>query len=333
MSNIFITLDYELFFGSNSGTQEKSIINPTNRLLEVLDKFQIKATFFVDSGYLIKLDDYRKKYSILENDYKTILEQIMRLDRDGHDIQLHIHPHWEDSYFNGKKWIIDTSRYKLDDFSSEKIDDIVYRYKKVLTDIVGEKVFVYRAGGWCMQPFSTIKDALKKNNIWLDSTVFRGGKNSSKTHTFDFTNAPNKRYWRFDDNPLVENKDGFFTEIPIADYKISPLFYWKFAFFKKFGGENFSGFGDGVAATSTSKWDKVKMLITFSQGVVSLDGYRIAYLEKAFKLFKQQNKEKNFVIIGHPKAMNFFSLNKLDSFIRKNNNENYTIYSKEFNHE
>ena len=157
--NIFITLDYELFFGSYSGTQEKSIINPTNKLLEVLNKYDLKASFFVDSGYLIKLDEYRKKYTKLEHDYKIIVNQIIELSKNGHDIQLHIHPHWEDSYYDGSKWVLDNRRYRLHEFSDEDIDKIVYQYKKVLTDIVGKKVFTYRAGGWCIQPFEKLSEA------------------------------------------------------------------------------------------------------------------------------------------------------------------------------
>jgi len=328
MSNIFITLDYELFFGSNSGTQEKSIIEPTNRLLKVLNKFQIKATFFVDSGYLLKLDEYRKKYSILEKDYQTIMEQIKSLDKKGHDIQLHIHPHWEDSYFDGKKWIIDTSRYKLHDFPSDEIEDIVYRYKKVLTDIVGDKVFVFRAGGWCMQPFDKIKDALKKNNIWLDSTVFKNGKNNSKTHFFDFTKAPDKTKWKFENDPLIEDTNGFFTEVPISSYKVSPLFFWELAFFKKFGGKEHRAFGDGFA-TGGSKWDKLRMLTRSTYSVVSIDGYKSSYLLKAYNTFSKNKNNENFVVIGHPKALTQYSLKNLEKFINSTNFE-FTTYYKRF---
>jgi len=45
------------------------------------------------------LIEYRKRYSVLENDYKKIINQITKLNKEEHDIQLHIHPHWEDSYF------------------------------------------------------------------------------------------------------------------------------------------------------------------------------------------------------------------------------------------
>ena len=55
--------------------------------------------------------------SILKKDYDLITQQIQKLSAEGHDVQLHIHPHWEDSTFDGIEWIFDTNRYKLSDFS------------------------------------------------------------------------------------------------------------------------------------------------------------------------------------------------------------------------
>jgi len=148
MKNILITLDYELFFGGDSGMVANCMLTPTHKLLEVLDRHNIKATFFVDSGYLVRAKAEQGKSEKLSKEYKAVVNQIKKLDEAGHSIQLHIHPHWEDSYHDGERWVMDTTRYKLHDFSEDEIDDIVYRYKKVLTDIVGDKVFAYRAGGW-----------------------------------------------------------------------------------------------------------------------------------------------------------------------------------------
>ena len=313
--NTYITFDYELFFGSSSGTLENSIIKPTNRLIEIANKYNVKFVFFVDSGYLIKLQEYKLKYPKLEADYKKITSQIKKLHNLGHSIQLHIHPHWEDSYFNGEEWIIDTKRYRLHEFSSKEIDDIVFRYKKVLTNIVGDSIFAYRAGGWSIQPFNKLKDAFKKHNIWLDSTIFYGGKNLSKTHYFDFTKAPKKSVWNFEDDPLIEQKDGFFKEIPISSVKLNPLFYWKFAFTKKFASKKFKIYGDG-RAVGASKKDILKMLFIPSYSALSCDGYKSSLLDTVYSKYLRQYYH-NLVIIGHPKAQSEYSLEKLEEFIKK----------------
>jgi len=320
-NNILITLDYELFFGAKVGSLKNCILYPTNRLLNILDKYDIKATFFVDSGYLVKLEEFKNKFPYLEKEYDDVVRQIKELDKNGHNIQLHIHPHWEDSYFDGNNWIMNTKRYRLHAFNESEIEDILFRYKKVLTNIIGDKIFAHRAGGWCMQPFDKLKNAFKKHNIWLDSTVFENGMNHSKTHYFDFRNSPKKIEWNFEDDPLVENKNGFFKEFPISAYRLSPLFFWKLVFFKKFGSKEHNTFGDGAAAGGSKK-DKVRMLTSFTNSVVSIDGYKSSFLQSAYDAFLQKNNN-NFIIIGHPKAMSEYSLKKLEEFIIKNKNSNF----------
>lgn len=51
--NVFFTIDYELFLGGNTGTVRNCLIRPLNALTELLDKYQIKLTLFVDAAYLL----------------------------------------------------------------------------------------------------------------------------------------------------------------------------------------------------------------------------------------------------------------------------------------
>ena len=310
MRKILITLDYELFFG-NSGTIEKTIINPTEKLLEILDKYNIKASFFVDSGYIIKLKEYMNDFEVLKKDYDLITQQVKKLSKEEHDIQLHIHPHWEDSFFDGENWVFDTNRYKLSNFSDLEIDDVVKRYSSVLEGITSIKPSVFRAGGWCIQPFDKMADALYKYGIRIDSTIFPEGKTITPSKSFDFTNTPVKNNWRFSEDPLIEVENGNFFEIPISSVTTTPLFYFKFILNKFFGGEQQKAYGDG-SAISNSKKHIFELLLKPSSSVASIDGFKATLLDKC----ANQNKEQ-LVLIGHPKAFSPFSLKELDSFINK----------------
>ncbi len=318
---IFVTLDYELFFGSNTGTVEKSIIYPTDELIKISKQYDIRMIFFVDAGYINKLNEFRKKYANLNSDYNQLVAQIETLHNLGHDIQLHIHPHWEDCYFDGNKWCIDSSRFRLHEFNNDEINQIVTEYKNTLINIVGDKIFAFRAGGWCIQPFDKLKRALKSNNIWLDSTVFNGGENASKTHYYNFKNTPKEAFWKFEDDPLKKSPTGYFTEIPISSCKLSPLFFWKMAFLRKVQAKSINWFGDGVPV-SPSKSYVMKLLTQPSYSVVSIDGYKASFLQKAYNKYNNENTLHNFVIIGHPKALSRYSLKKLDLFVKENINNN-----------
>lgn len=326
--NIYITLDYEIYFGENHGTVEKCIIHPSSELIRISEKHNVKFVFFVDCGFVLKLDEFRKKYPVLEADYQKLVSQIKYLSDTGHDVQLHIHPHWEDSIFNGEKWLIDVSRYKLAAFSEPEIADIVSRYKKVLTDITGKPVFAYRAGGWCLQPFSKLKAAFVANGVTLDSSVFRNGFFESNEYSYDFRNAPDKDIYRFEDDVVVENKNGTFTELPISAIRNSPLFFWKLFLLGRKNPYMHKPLGDGRAMPAPGY--RKRLLTQFTNNPVSVDGYNAELLERSLSHLQKQNKQ-HMVVIGHPKALSRHSIIKIEAFIKNNKDKHsFTTFTKEF---
>ena len=326
--NIYITLDYELYFGEKHGTVYKCIIFPTNELIKIAEKYNVRFTFFIDAGFLLKLDEFRSKYPTLEEDYKAVTEQIKYLSETGHDIQLHIHPHWEDSYYNGLNWIFDLKRYKLVDFNEIEIEDIVSKYKKVLTDLTEKKIFAYRAGGWCLQPFGKLKSAFIKNEISFDSSVFKNGFYTSNHYSYDFRSAPDKDLYRFEEEPEIENTIGYFTELPISAIKNSPFFFWKLFLLGRKNPYLHKPLGDGIAMPAPGQ--RKKMLSRYTNCTVCIDGYNAKLLQKALMQL-QKKKFKQMVVIGHPKALSRYSIQKLEEFVNKNcNKNNFTTFTKNF---
>ena len=316
--NIYITLDYELFFGEKSGSVENCILQPTEAILKIVDAYGVKLVCFVDVGYLFKLEEQKDKFPNLQEDYTKVTSQIRHLAENDHGIDLHIHPHWEDSYYDGSKWVFDTSRYKLADFSPDEINRIVTKYTETLKRISGKEPKAYRAGGWSAQPFKEIGKALLKNNIAIDSSVFPGGYYNSSDQYYDFRNVEAfKNRYKFSDNLMEEDPGGNFTEIPISSQKVSPLFFWKFSFHKIMKQDKHQAFGDGLAISKTKK-DILSLLFSPSNSVVSVDGYKASYLKKSYNLYKK-NKVEDFVIIGHPKAFTDYSLSQIDRFLKNLN--------------
>lgn len=324
--NIYITLDYELFFGKQTGTVSQCVIEPTRQLLAILDPLSIKATFYVDAGYLMALQRQKDDVPQLQSDYDLIAGQIRELAQAGHAIQLHIHPHWEDSFFKDGSWHIDTSRYRLADFSEAEVMELVTRYHEVLRGISGVACSSYRAGGWSAQPFEAIGKALLANNIQRDSTAFPGGYYNSDDQFYDFRSIQDfTTYYRFTEDPNQPEKEGVFEEIPISAHRVSPLFFWRFVWVKLFGGKSHEAYGDGQAITK-EKSDVLRLLTRYSRSVVSMDGYKASYLREAFNRYaKHADHATNFVIIGHPKAFTPYSLKQLKGFISRTDPVQYQL--------
>ncbi len=323
MANIFLTFDYELFFGRKTGSVEKCLLEPTSRLMQLGEKFKAKFTFFVDVMYLMKLSSYQTDHG-LRKDYTLILAQLTELINKGHDIQLHLHPHWLNAVYNGE-WHLDYSNYRLQNFSEEDVCEIIRSSVTYLESITNRKVFAFRAGGWCLQPFAKLNQPFVKNGVWLDSTVYHKGYNHSPTHYYDFRNAPDLDTWKFEQDPLLFEKNGFFTELPISSCTVSPLFFWRLLIIKTFFHQKYLSAGDGEAI-SKSKSQLMRMMLLPTHSVVSVDGYKAAIVQSAFKKSLAHGKE-NFVIIGHPKAMSKFSIDILEKFLSKTSKHGHLLCS------
>ncbi|AYO17484.1 hypothetical protein D0812_24275 [Vibrio owensii] len=329
--NIHFTLDYELFFGSNSGTVTNSIIEPTNKLLEILDSRNIKCTFYVDIGYICRAQEL----CVDGRNVEALISHLKMLNSEGHDLQLHIHPHWEDAVFEADKWVFDLSRYRLSDFSSVEAHNVIYKYYQEFEKIGLPKPIGFRAGGWCIQPFHLLLEPFKALGINVDSTVYAKGYNSSSIKGFDFRNAPHGNSWRFSNDPCNEVVDGDFYELPISSLKVNPLFFWRFTLCRLLGiftsNSLHKPFGDGVSVHN-KKADILRMLLSSTTTVASFDGYKSSLLNDYYSNnIREYGDDSDLVLIGHPKSLSNFSLINIENFLNTHIDSNFLTLSNWYN--
>jgi len=316
---LIVSLDYELYFGHSTGSIERCLILPTDTLIDVLKPYHIKLSLFVDVGFLCALKQQGQHNAVLMRQYDKVAQHLGRLAKKGHDIQLHIHPHWEDSFYQKDRWHIDVSRYRLHDFNPCEQADIVDRYKQTLQALTDQPVFAYRAGGWCLQPYAKIQKALKQADIWLDSTVFYQGISTDPIRWFDFTRVIDKDFWYFSADPVQEDPQGESFEVPISAVRVNPAFFWKMILVKKFlKHKKHVGYGDGISMTA-SKAYYLRLLSAFTYSVVSIDGLKVDLVEKALTQKVAAGAEL-LNVMGHPKALTPYSITRFGEIIEKNKN-------------
>ena len=226
MKKLILSFDYELFFGTQSGTVDKSLIYPTNLLLDAMDANGLKGSFFVDWQMLKYLKEEGTDRTL--SDLEKIENQLCDIVRRGHRIELHIHPHWVDAKYNGDgTWdFTDFNHYSLNSFEE---DEIVQMFKegttlltmlarKVKTDY---KICAFRAGGWAVQPFDKLKRAFKEAGIKIDSSCSYNQYYDCKYSTYDFRSEflRDKDEYRFTDDILKSVSNGEYIEVPISTFK------------------------------------------------------------------------------------------------------------------
>jgi hypothetical protein len=321
--DFILGLDYELFFGNAPGTAQYCLIEPTEHLLAACADSGLKVTLFVDAGYLLALR--RGTGSKPRGDLKTIAGQLAGLKRQGHEVQLHIHPHWEDSSVT-EGVQLDVRRYRLHDFAPPERTQIAATYKSILEELADQEVTAYRAGGWCIQPFAAIRESLQTAGIQIDSTVYRGGHNRDGGRSFDFTHAPDRDFWRFSDNPAVPDDDGEFLEIPISSVAMAPTDYLKEQLARKLRPSiEHASFGDGLFLDHEPGY-YWRLLSRRSTSPASVDGFKAQFLRRAYD--QVQRRGGNLLnVMGHPKSLTRGSLRHLTQFLGEKTFNFHTVSS------
>ena len=221
---IILSYDYELFFGDMSGTVQKSIIEPTYKILNALESVGLKGSFFVDWQMLKYLREANTERT--KEDLKLITEQLHDIVYRGHRIELHIHPHWVDAKYNGDgTWnFSDFSHYMLSTFNEVEITSMFVEGCNLLNNIAREvepnySIIAFRAGGWAVQPFPMLKEAFRASGIKIDSSTSFGAFNLKEDQKYDFRKMPKKAVYRFSEDVTIEDAKGEFIEVPISSYK------------------------------------------------------------------------------------------------------------------
>ena len=234
MKTSIYTFDYELFLGGypvTSGSIESSLITPTFNILNIFSKYKIeKAIFFVDTMFIYRLTEISKENDLAKRDLERIYKQLNNIINNGHYIFPHIHPHWLDAKYlpDINQWdLTNLSKYRFTSLTKQerefvfqesfKIINFIYNFEK--QDFIG-----YRAGGWCIEPFSDFKDYFYKYNIQYDFSVLKGVISNTNAWNYNFKSSPKSPIYKFGSYVLIEDKNGSFTEFQISSFKYNIIF-------------------------------------------------------------------------------------------------------------
>lgn len=331
---ILITFDYELFLGNRSGSAEDCLFTPTDSILEVIERHGAKAIFFVDTTHLLRLQGHVEKYDSCKKDMERISSHISAICQRGHEVFPHLHPHWLDAAYlpETNEWkLTSTDKYRFyhlnDSERSEIFDGSIELLKKIIKPVVPDyRLDGYRAGGWCIQPFSVFEPYFKKHHIKYDFSVLGGFYLFSNAQYFDFSEAPDTSSYRFESDVVKEDPNGAFTELNISSIyipkniqfldKVFHKIYYKFT-----GDHSFSR-GEGQIAVKIDP-SLVKPQ-TEGHDILDSSWERVAIelmsqvKQPLYKKFLRENDYMHF--ISHPKMLTKLTIKMFDDFLSYANN-------------
>ena len=160
---------------------ESRVLKNTNKILDLFEKYEIKATFFT-LGYIAeKFPDLIKK-----------------IDGKGHEIASHSYSH------------LDIRKTTEKDFEKD-----IKKSIEILEKITGKKVFGFRAPYFSIDKKSFWAMKILSKYFKYDSSIF-----PVKTPLYGIRNAPRNIYKPDLTNPSIEDPKSELIEIPLATDKI-----------------------------------------------------------------------------------------------------------------
>ena len=331
MKEVLLTIDYEVFLGKETGSVKDCMIEPTEKLISIIKHNNSKMTVFWDILHYYRLLQLENDFPELKEDISLIKKQILELIEKGHDIQLHIHPHWLDAKYENGKW-----KFKYDRFNIHKLSNEYNRYdintiigcitisKKLIEDLTrkanpNHNIIAYRAGGYLVEPFDKIYNALKDTDIYIDSSVCPDFSNNNEIFSFDFKSYPKRIYYRFDTSLKNINEQGKFIEIPIWTVKIPIYRNLIFTAIRKLKYPQLESSRKGEGSGYSTKYGRKSPLKRFLKIVTeprinqfTTDGN---FREKFNYIFKRVPEKSTMIL--HPKLLNEHTLNLIEEYIDK----------------
>ena len=310
---ILLTLDYELFLGSRTGSVENCLVKPMQQLNDAVSGVGARFTIFVDATYLLRTKQLSIGHAELGQHFDQLSAHLVELQAQGHDLQLHIHPHWAYSAWEGGEWRLDHKHYKMSDLELSYAIDLTAQAKELLDSTIGKKTTALRAGGFSAQPTSMLTKIFDATGLIADSSVCPGATYDSPQQQYDYSQAPHADFYRFDDDICVENPNGGFWEFPITMHNVSPVFHWQLVANKLLKRPEHRTWGDGFAVKTTNE-SIVARLTSRQFCQATIDGFKIKFLPEAYR---QHHDSQLLTVLGHPKLATPYSVRQLQRFAQQ----------------
>lgn len=321
---LILTFDHELPLGRIKTSYNASLFEPTERLMTLANELGVKLNLFTDI-----LCAQQFKVWNNESFFVPYTSQLQKALINGHDIQLHIHPHWLTSKFKNETFL-PSSDFGLSDFKENilfggipgiiklSIENLNEICKPVKSDY---KCIAFRAGGLNIAPATPeIFHALYNQGIRYDSSMAKGYYFKSEISEVDFRKLPKIPNWIVspEDYHKASDSDGI-LEIPIASipktlFEVPTLFKMK-----KYSSRAPISHGDVIH--SNNQVDRLsKLKILFSSRLLSFDNYTLTlqYLMQIFNYNVNKYKSSEILmlsIISHPKSMGDYSFELMKAFV------------------
>jgi hypothetical protein len=184
--------DWELS-GNGSGDARELQFEPMRELVRIYNAHHIRGSFNAEVMQQLAFRKHAPAHPELKILADEWDEAVLETYRQGHDIQLHIHPQWQNAEYEDGKWRL-TSDWSILNYPPEEAYLMMSAGKEYLEKLLRSvnpdyKCVSFRSGSWCIAPSPYMLSLLVRLGIVFDMSIVGGVRYETKNINLDYTNC------------------------------------------------------------------------------------------------------------------------------------------------
>lgn len=184
--------DWELS-GDGSGDPNELQFAPMRRLVEIYNGQGIRGSFNAEVLQQITFRQFQDEHPELKALADEWDDSIRETFRQGHDVQLHIHPQWSSAEYQDGKWNLNGD-WSILNYSAEQARALIARGKEYLENLLrpihaNYATVSFRSGSWCIAPSPFMLSLLAEFGIVFDMSIVGGVRYQTRRIELDYSNC------------------------------------------------------------------------------------------------------------------------------------------------
>ena len=191
-------------------------------------------------------------------------------------------------------------KYRPHALDGDTVLGLFQRASSLLESITHQKIRCFRAGGFCIEPFSHLRKSFETLGLCYDfsvvpgMTVVDGG-----VYDVDFTAAPDLPWYSYSTESITPFRQGEFTEIPMSTYRNNPFYRLSDKALLTLSGYRISGDGISLQQGSSTFLKSLSRRLKVSRTFITLDSTSHFFFK--YLLRRHFKNRELLIFISHPK--------------------------------
>jgi hypothetical protein len=184
--------DWELS-GNGSGSVRELQIEPMRELVRIYNAHNVRGSFNAELMQQLTFRKFEREHTELKQLADEWDEAVRETCRQGHDVQLHIHPQWRGAEYRDGEWRL-TADWSILNYEPEVAYDMLRAGKEYLENLLRPvnpdyRCVSFRSGSWCIAPSPHMLSLLVRLGLVFDMSIVGGVRYETKNISLDYTNC------------------------------------------------------------------------------------------------------------------------------------------------